>query len=65
MLLAEAETTAMGGFLSTMGEVATCIFGQVTTIGKTIMDTPFLLVTAGVMLVGAAIGIFGRLLHKA
>lgn len=64
-MLLVAETTAMGGFLSTMGEVATWIFGQVTTIGKTIMDTPFLLVTTGVMLVGAAIGIFGRLLHKA
>lgn len=36
MLLAEA--TAMGTFLSTMGEVSTWIFGQITTIGKTIMD---------------------------
>lgn len=62
MLLAEA--TPMGTFLSTMGEVATWIFGQITTIGSTIMNTPFLLVTTGVMLVGAAIGIFGRLLHK-
>ena len=62
MLLAEA--TAMGTFLSTMGEVSTWIFGQITTIGSTIMATPFLLVTTGVMLVGAAIGIFGRLLHK-
>ena len=62
MLLAEA--TAMGTFLSTMGEVSTWIFGQITTIGSTIMATPFLLVTTGVMLVGAAIGVFGRLLHK-
>ena len=59
-----AETTAMGGFLSTMGEISTWIFDQVTTVGSTIMNTPFLLVTTGVMLVGAAIGIFGRLLHK-
>lgn len=63
-MLLVAETTAMGGFLTTMGEVATWIFGQITTIGSTIMATPFLLVTTGVMLVGAAIGIFGRLLHK-
>ena len=63
-MLLVAETTAMGGFLTTMGEVATWIFGQLTTIGSTIMATPFLLVTTGVMLVGAAIGIFGRLLHK-
>ncbi len=54
----------MTAFLSTMSEIATWIFGQITTIGSTIMATPFLLVTTGVMLVGAAIGIFGRLLHK-
>lgn len=54
----------MTAFLSTMSEVSTWIFGQITTVGQTIMDTPFLLVTTGVMLVGAAIGIFGRLLHK-
>ena len=59
-----AEVTAMGTFLETMSEVGTWIFNQVTTIGTTIMNTPFLLVTTGVMLVGAAIGIFGRLLHK-
>lgn len=59
-----AEATTMSGFLETMSSVATWIFGQITTIGQTIMDTPFLLVTTGVMLVGAAIGIFGRLLHK-
>ena len=59
-----AETTAMGGFLVTMSEVASWIFSQISTIGSTIMNTPFLLVTTGVMLVGAAIGIFGRLLSK-
>lgn len=62
MLLAEA--TAMGGFLETMSEVATWIFGQIGTIGSTIMNTPFLLVSTGVFLLGGAIGIFGRLLHK-
>lgn len=54
----------MTEFLATMSEVATWIFGQIGTIGSTIMATPFLLVTTGVMLVGAAIGIFGRLLKK-
>ena len=47
-----------------MSEVATWVFDQVGTIGTTIMETPFLLVTTGVMLVGAAVGIFGRLLAK-
>lgn len=58
------NTTAMGTFLATMSEVAEWIFGQVTTVGETIMGTPYLLVTTGVMLVGAAIGIFGRLLSR-
>lgn len=59
-----AEATTMTTFLSTMGEVATWIFDKVGTVGQTIMDTPYLLVTTGVMLTGAAIGIFGRLLRK-
>lgn len=58
------EGTAMSNFLGTMSEVATWVFDQIGTIGTTIMETPFLLVTTGVMLVGAAVGIFGRLLVK-
>ena len=58
------EGSAMSGFLTTMSEVATWVFDQIGTIGTTIMETPFLLVTTGVMLVGAAVGIFGRLLVK-
>lgn len=54
----------MTEFLETMSSVSSWIFTQIGTIGTTIMNTPFLLVTTGVMLVGAAIGIFGRLLHK-
>ncbi len=59
-----AATSAMTEFLSTMTEVATWLFGQVTTVGNTIMDTPYLLVGTGIFLVGGAIGIFGRLLTK-
>ena len=58
------EGTTMSNFLGTMSEVATWIFDQVGTVGETIMETPFFLVTTGVMLVGAAVGIFGRLLAK-
>ena len=54
----------MTSFLSTMSEIATWIWGQITTIGETIMGTPYLLVTTGFLLVGGAIGIFGRLLKK-
>lgn len=54
----------MTGFLGTMTEVATWIFGQVTKVGETIMSTPYLLVGTGIFLIGGAIGIFGRLLSK-
>ena len=60
----EGAASTMTEFLATMSEIATWVFGQVGTVGETIMNTPFLLVTTGVMLVGAAIGIFGRLLSK-
>lgn len=63
MLLAEAST--MTTFLGTMTEVASWLFTQIGTIGTTIMETPFLYVPFGVFLVGAAIGLFGRILHKA
>ena len=59
-----SEVSAMTEFLGTMSEIATWIFGQVTTVGETIMETPYLLVTTGFLLVGGAIGIFGRLLSK-
>ena len=62
MLLAEAST--MTGFLGTMSEVATWIFGQVTKVGETIMSTPYLLVGTGIFFFFFAIGIFGRLLSK-
>lgn len=64
MLLAEAGASTMTGFLGTMTEVATWIFGQVTKVGETIMSTPYLLVGTGIFLIGGAIGIFGRLLSK-
>lgn len=59
-----ASENLMTEFLATMSEIATWIFGQVTVVGETIMETPYLLVTTGFLLVGGAIGIFGRLLSK-
>lgn len=59
-----AEATTLSGLLSSATEVATWIFTQVGTVAETIVSTPILLVTTGVLLVGAAIGIFGRLLSK-
>ena len=60
----EAVANTMSTFLESMGTVATWLFGQVKTVGETIVSTPFLLASTGIFFVGAAIGIFGRLLKK-
>ncbi len=54
----------MGTFLTTAGEAVTWVFGQIGTVATAIVDNPILLVTTGVMLAGAVVGIFGRLLSK-
>ena len=50
--------------LKSIGYVATAIFGYVGTIASTITGTPLLLLTVGFLVVGGAIGIFGRLLSR-
>lgn len=62
MILAEATT--LTGLLADASEIATWIFGQITTVGQTIASTPILMITMGFLLLGGAIGIFGRLLSK-
>lgn len=64
MVVADVTTTTLAQLLSSAGEVATWIFGQVATVGETIVSTPILMVTMGFLLLGGAIGIFGRLLSK-
>ncbi len=59
-----AETTAMGTFLASAGETVTWVFGKIATVADAIVSNPILLVTTGVMLAGAVVGIFGRLLSK-
>ena len=58
-----AETTAMGSFLTMIGEGATWIMNQATSIGQTIVSTPVLAISLVVPLLGGAIGIFSRLLR--
>ena len=58
------ETDAMASLLSTLGSVVTQIMTWVGTIATTIVDTPLLLLTTGFLVLGGAIGIFGRLLSK-
>ena len=57
-------TSAMSALITSLGEVATGIWGQVTEVASTIVETPLLLFTVGFLFVGGAIGIFGRLLSR-
>lgn len=58
------EGSTMSTLLGTLGEVATDVLGMVGDIATTIVTTPLLLMTTGILLLGGAIGIFGRLLSK-
>lgn len=58
------EPTPMQSLLETLGTVATQIFSWVSTVAQTIVSTPLLLLTTGFLVVGGAIGIFGRLLSR-
>lgn len=55
---------AMAALLSSLGDVATQVFGWVGNVATTITNTPILLLTTGFLVVGGAVGIFGRLLSK-
>lgn len=54
----------MAALLSTLGEVATSVLGIVVEVCTTIVGQPLLLMTCGILLLGGAIGIFGRLLSR-
>ena len=54
----------MSELLTTLGEVVTAILGYVGSICTTITNQPILLLTMGILLIGGAIGIFGRLLSR-
>lgn len=54
----------MAALLSSLGEVVTAVLGYVGTICTTITAQPILLLTMGILLLGGAIGIFGRLLSR-
>lgn len=63
MFLSETAT-AMSGFVSDLTTVATAVWTQVTKAAETITSTPLLVFTVGILLVGAAVGILGRLIHR-
>ena len=54
----------MTDFLAMIGEGATWIMSQATSIGNTIVNTPVLVISLVVPILGGAVGIFMRLLRR-
>lgn len=56
--------TPMGSLLAELGQVVTAVLDYVGDVCATIVGQPVLLLTMGILLIGGAIGIFGRLLSR-
>ena len=64
MLAASGETTGMGPLLSSFTSVFSWFIAQIKTLVTTVVDNPLLLLMTAVLMVGAAVGIFVRLLKS-
>ena len=58
------ESNTMASLMETLGTVATNVLDTVGDVINTIVSNPLLLFTTGVLFLGAAVGILGRLLSK-
>ena len=58
------STSTMSTLLSSLGEVVTAVIGYVGDFCAEIASEPILVLTMGILLLGGAIGIFGRLLSR-
>lgn len=56
--------TPMAALLTDLGTIVTQVLSWTGDIASQIVSTPILLITTGFLMVGGAIGIFGRLLSK-
>ena len=63
-VIAEETVPTMSSLLTDLATIVTQILTWVGTIATTIVSTPLLLLTTGFLVLGGAIGIFGRLLSK-
>lgn len=66
-ILASSEAVTpmtMTQLLTSLGEVVTKALGWVTESVGTITSNPFILMTAGFLVLGGAVGILGRLLSR-
>ena len=64
MALTAAAGDTVGNVIEQAGTVITATLGWVTDVTSTIMGSGFLFVTTGILLLGAAVGIMGRLLSR-
>lgn len=60
----EGEVSAMQALLTDLGTVVTQVLDWTVESATTIVENPLLLMTTGVLMLGAAIGILGRLLSR-
>lgn len=58
------EGTTMSAFLTTLGTIVTQMFTWVGNVGTAILADPILTFSLGIFAVGAAVGIFSRLLSR-
>ena len=56
--------SSMGSLLADLGQVVTAVLDYVGDVCTTIVGQPVLLLTMGILFIGGAIGIFGRLLSR-
>lgn len=56
--------SGLSDLLTDLGTIFTQMVTWVTTVASTIVQTPVLLLTFGIFVFGAAVGLFGRLLSK-
>ena len=59
----DGEVT-MASLITDLASVASGVLTQVSAVTATIVGDPFLLLTTGVLFVGAAVGIVGRILSR-
>lgn len=57
-------TSNLGDLMTLLGGTVSTVLGWVSSVASTIVGTPLLLMTTSFLIVGGAIGIFGRLLSK-
>lgn len=60
----EGEVSAMQSLLASLATIVTQVFTWVGNVATTITGDPLLLLTTGFLVLGGAVGIFGRLLSR-